>query len=288
MKNTSLKILAIILLLSALSGCIQQTPNTTPATVHTPEQQPSELHLSTTTSTCDTGLLDVLNKKFEEMNNAKVLTVCQGTGKAIATGELGAADVVFVHAPPSELRAVANGSFINRTFVMSNYFIILGPEKDPAGIRNATSAADAFKRIAASKTPFISRGDDSGTHKKEKQIWKAANITPSGEWYQSIGKGMGDTLITANIQQGYTLSDRGTYLAMKDKIDLVPLFEKDREFLYNPYHVMAVNPEKFPDVNYEYAIRYIKFLTSNQTQKLIANYGREKFGEPLFIPARDE
>jgi tungstate transport system substrate-binding protein len=264
------------LLFIVVSGCTYLTEN--------PRYQSAELRLSTTTSTCDTGLLDVLNKKFEEENGVKVLTLCQGTGKAIATGELGAADVVLVHAPDAEQKAVDRGSFINRTYLMYNSFLILGPENDPAGIKNATSAADAFKRIAASKINFISRGDDSGTHKKEKLLWKDAGITPQGEWYQSIGKGMGDTLITANIQQGYTLSDRGTYLAMKEKISLVPLFEKDSK-LHNPYHVMAVNPEKFPEVNYELAVKYIEFLTSNSTQQLIRNYGRERFGEPLFIPA---
>ena len=148
----------------------------------------------------------------------------------------------MVHAVQLELQAVANGSFINRSYMMYNYFVIIGPESDPAGIKNATNATDAFRRIAAKQSPFVSRGDNSGTDMMEKSIWKAANITPAGTCYQSVGKGMGYTITTADIKSGYTLSDRGTYLAMKDKINLRILFESDKTYLFNPYHVMAVNP----------------------------------------------
>lgn len=275
MRNQISKILLIVLLISSFLGCIEPQ-KTEPLT---------ELRLATTTSTCDTGLLDVLNKKFEEANNVKILTICEGTGKAIATGELGAADVVMVHSVPAELRAVANRSFINRTYMMYNYFVIIGPENDPAGIKNATNATDAFRKIAAKQSPFISRGDDSGTHKMELSIWKAANITPAGTWYQSVGKGMGDTITTAEIKGGYTLSDRGTYLAMKDKIKLMILFESDQKYLFNPYHVMAVNPANFPDVKYDLAIKYINYVTSEAGQNIIGNYGRDKYGEGLFVPA---
>jgi tungstate transport system substrate-binding protein len=273
-NKMNIKILIIFaILISAFSGCIQES------------NEIETLHLSTTTSTCDTGLLDVLNKEFESQNNVIVKTICQGTGKAIATGELGAADVVLVHAPPSELAAVERGNFIDRTFIMYNYFVIIGPASDPAGITDASSATDAFSRIEIAQSPFISRGDDSGTHKKEVSIWNAANITQGGEWYNIVGKGMGDTIMTANTMEGYTLSDRGTYLAMKDNVDSVILFENDNEFLYNPYHVMAVNPEKFPEVNYDMALQYINFLTSDEVQETIKNYGVEEFGEPLFIPS---
>jgi tungstate transport system substrate-binding protein len=282
MKNLFVKIILFSIIISLFVGCIQQAPTVNATTA---AQAPQELRLATTTSTCDTGLLDVLNKKFEEENNARIKTVCEGTGKAIATGELGAADVVMVHAVQSELKAVANGSFINRTYMMYNYFVIIGPENDPAGIKNATNATDAFRRIAAKQAPFISRGDESGTHIMEKSIWKGANITPAGTWYQSVGKGMGETITTADIKRGYTLSDRGTYLAMKDKIKLKLLFESDQKYLFNPYHVMAVNPAKFPNVKYNLAMKYINFVTSPQGQDIIGNYDKDKYGEGLFVPA---
>ncbi|MDO9098830.1 MAG: substrate-binding domain-containing protein [Candidatus Methanoperedens sp.] len=275
MSNSIPKILIISLLISLFIGCIE-LQKTEPL---------KELRLATTTSTCDTGLLDVLNKKFEEANNVKILTICGGTGKAIATGELGASDVVMVHAVQAELKAVANGSFINRTYMMYNYFVIIGPENDQARIKNASNATDAFRKIAVKQSPFISRGDDSGTHKMEKSIWKSANITPGGTWYQSVGKGMGDTITTADIKEGYTLSDRGTYLAMKDKIKLRILFESDQMYLFNPYHIMAVNPAKFPNVKYDLAMRYINYVISEETQNIIGNYGKAKYGEGLFVPA---
>ncbi|MCX9011902.1 MAG: substrate-binding domain-containing protein [Candidatus Methanoperedens sp.] len=285
MKNLFAKIILVSILISLLAGCVQQAPTVNTTSPAPTASTPQELRLATTTSTCDTGLLDVLDKKFEEENNIKILTVCEGTGKAIATGELGAADVVMVHAVQAELKAMANGSFVNRSYMMYNYFVIIGPENDPAGIKNASNAADAFHRIASKKAPFISRGDDSGTHQMEKSIWKAANITPAGTWYQSVGKGMGETITTADIKGGYTLSDRGTYLAMKDKIKLGILFESDQKYLFNPYHVMAVNPAKFPNVKYDLALKYIDYVTSPQGQDIIRNYGKDKYGEALFTPA---
>ncbi len=287
MRNLYAKIIFVSILISIFAGCVQQTQIGESTTPTPTASAPQELRLATTTSTCDTKLLDVLNKKFEETNNVKILTVCEGTGKAIATGELGAADVVMVHAVDAELKAVANRSFINRTYIMYNYFVIIGPMSDPAGIKNASNASDAFNRIAAKQAPFISRGDDSGTHKMEKSIWQAANITPAGTWYLSVGRGMMETITTADIKGAYTLSDRGTYLSMKERIKLKILFESDQTFLFNPYHVMAVNPEKYPKVNYELAIRYIDFLTLPSTQEIIRNYGKEKYGEALFIPAVD-
>ncbi|KAB2948335.1 MAG: ABC transporter tungsten-binding protein [Candidatus Methanoperedens nitroreducens] len=304
MKILFTKIILVLILSSLITGCTQQAPTeniktpaitstiTSTASTTTPvstisTSAPQKLRLATTTSTCDTGLLDVFNKKFEEENNVEMSTICEGTGKAIATGELGAADVLMVHAVQSELKAVANGSFINRTYMMYNYFVIIGPENDPAGIKNASNATDAFRKIASKQAPFISRGDESGTHVMEKSIWKAANITPAGTWYQSVGKGMGDTITTADIKNGYTLSDRGTYLAMKDKIKLKILFESDRKYLFNPYHVMAVNPAKFPNVKYDLALKYINYATSTEGQDIIRNYGKDKFGEALFVPEED-
>ena len=285
MKNLISKLILFSILISLFAGCVQQAPtgNTTTPTSTAPEK----LRLATTTSTCDTGLLDVFNKKFEEENNVNISTICEGTGKAIATGEFGAADVLMVHAVQAELKAVANGSFINRTYMMYNYFVIIGPENDPALIRNASNATDAFRRIAGKQSPFVSRGDNSGTHMMELSIWKAANITPAGAWYQSVGKGMGDTITTTDIKNGYTLSDRGTFLAMKEKINLKILFESDQKYLFNPYHVMAVNPAKFPNVKYDLAMKYINYVISPAGQEIIRNYGKDKYGEALFVSEED-
>lgn len=291
MKNLFTKILLVSISISLFAGCVQQEPIenvTTPTSIPaTTASIHGEMHLATTTSTCDTGLLDVFNKKFEEENNVIISTICEGTGKAIAAGELGAADVLIVHAVQAELKAVANGSFINRTYLMYNYFVIIGPDNDPAGIRNAGNATDAFNKIVKKQSPFISRGDNSGTYMMELSIWKAANITPAGTWYQSVGKGMGDTITTADIRNGYTLSDRGTYLAMKDKIKLDILFESDQNYLFNPYHVMAVNPAKFPNVKYDLAMKYLNYSTSPAGQDIIRNYGKAKYGEALFVPEED-
>jgi tungstate transport system substrate-binding protein len=288
MKSLFTKIILVLILSSLITGCVQQAPTGNITSIATSTiSGPQKMLLATTTSTCDTGLLDVFNKRFEQENNVEISTICQGTGKAIATGELGAADVLMVHAVQAEIKAVANGSFINRTYMMYNYFVIIGPENDPAGIRNASNATDAFSKIAAKKSPFISRGDNSGTHIMELSIWKAANITPAGEWYQSVGKGMGDTIITSDIKNGYTLSDRGTYLAMKDKINLRILFESDQKYFFNPYHVMAVNPAKFPNVKYDLAMKYINYAISGEGQAIIRNYGKDKFGEALFVPEED-
>ncbi|MCX9012837.1 MAG: substrate-binding domain-containing protein [Candidatus Methanoperedens sp.] len=269
-------------MLSLFAGCIQQVQ-----TGNTSRTVQEELRLATTTSTCDTGLLDILNKKFEEMNNVKVLTICEGTGRAISRGELGEADVVMAHAVPLELKAVANGSLINRRYMMYNYFVIIGPESDPAGIKSAASAPDVFRRIAAKQSPFISRGDDSGANLMEKSIWETANITPSGTWYQSVDKGMEETINITDAKGGYTLSNKGTYLVMKDKTKLRVLFEGDRLYLFNPYHIMAVNPAKFPAVKYDLAMKYIDYIISPGTQDFIRNYGKDKYGEALFVPAAD-
>ena len=287
MKNHLAKIILISNLISLFAGCVQQAPTGNTTTPTSNASAPQDLRLATTTSTCDTGLLDVLNKKFEDENNIKVLVACKGTGESIAIGELGAADVVMVHAVQLEKKAVANGSFINRSYLMYNYFVIIGPQNDPAGIRNASNATDAFRRIAAKQSPIISRGDNSGTDIMEKSIWKAANITTAGTWYQSVGKGMAETITTADIDKGYTLSDRGTYLAMKNKIQLKLLFESDQKYLFNPYHVMAVNPAKFPNVKYDLAMKYINYVIGPQGQDIIRNYGKDKFGEALFVPEED-
>ncbi|MDP2726081.1 MAG: substrate-binding domain-containing protein, partial [Dehalococcoidia bacterium] len=257
MKATKILPLVVIALLLT-AGCLASKPQATPAPATTPPAV-QELDLATTTSTCDTGIMDALNRPFEEKYNAKVLVVCEGTGKAIKTGELGAADVVIVHAPRLEEESVAKGFFVDRRPLMYNDFVIIGPEADQAGIKGLRDASEAFRRIAQAQVPFLSRGDNSGTETKEKEVWATANITPRGTWYKAVGKGMGDTIVMADAQRAYTLSDRGTYLAMRGKVGLTILTELDPR-LFNYYHAMAVNPEKYPDVKYRLAESYIDYL----------------------------
>ncbi len=239
------------------------------------------LRLATTTSTDNSGLLDVLLPPFERATGCKVDVIAVGTGKALRLGRNGDVDVVMVHAPRAEKAFVAEGYGVDRTRIMHNDFVIVGPAQDPAGVRGAGSAADALKRIADARAVFISRGDDSGTHKKEKALWKAAGLAPRGTWYREAGQGMGAVLRMADELRAYTLADRGTYLAMKDKLDLVILYAGDPA-LMNPYHVIAVNPERHPHVNYALARRFIAYLTGREAQGIIAGY--RVGGEQLFVP----
>ncbi|WP_338833736.1 Tungstate-binding protein TupA [Moorella humiferrea] len=247
--------------------------------------QKKEIILATTTSTMDTGLLDVLIPMFEEKTGYIVKPNAVGTGQALAMGEQGNADVLLVHAPEAEMELVAKGTVINRRLVMHNDFIIVGPPEDPAGIRGIKKADGAFKQIAAGKALFISRGDDSGTHKMEKKIWQEAGIKPEGKWYQEAGSGMGQTLNIASEKGGYTLTDRGTYLALRKNLKLEVMVEGDRALL-NIYHVMQVNPDKFPGItlNSDGAQAFVDFMTDPETQKVIGDFGRDKFGQPLFFP----
>jgi tungstate transport system substrate-binding protein len=239
------------------------------------------LKMSTTTSTENSGLLNVLLPPFQKRFNVRVDVIPVGTGKALKLGSNGDVDVVFVHARKAEDKFVADGDGVNRRDVMYNDFIILGPKNDPDKVKSASSAVDAFKRISHGKTPFFSRGDNSGTHKKEKLIWNKAGVKPEGKWYLETGRGMGDTIVTANEKLGYTIADRGTYLAFKNKIDLVIVYEGDN-ILYNPYGIIAVNPAKFPHTNYVMAMAFIGWVTSVEGQKIIREY--KKFGEVLFKP----
>jgi tungstate transport system substrate-binding protein len=239
------------------------------------------LRLSTTTSTENSGLLAVLNPIFEQQYQARVDVIAVGTGKALKLGENGDVDIVLVHAPAAELTFVEKGFGIERTAVMHNDFVLIGPAEDPATVTLASSAVEALRLIHQAQSPFISRGDDSGTHKKEKFLWQQAGINPAGPWYLAIGQGMGTTLTVADEKRAYTLSDRGTYLAFQNKITLPVLFEGD-PLLYNPYHIMAVNPAKHPHVNIDLARRYIQFITSKAIQQKIANF--KKQGHVLFYP----
>lgn len=239
------------------------------------------LRLSTTTSTENSGLLAVLNPAFEKKYDAKVDVIAVGTGKALKIGSNGDVDVVMVHAPRAELEYVRQGHFIERTSVMHNDFVIMGPASDPAHVANARNAAGAFIRIANAKVDFISRGDDSGTHKKEKDLWQNSNLTPKGSWYISAGQGMGAVLKIADEKQAYALVDRGTQLAYSDKVDLKVLFEGD-EVLFNPYSIMAVNPARHGDINYDLAEKYIQFVTSREGQAIIGDFKIK--GQQLFHP----
>lgn len=239
--------------------------------------------LATTTSTQDSGLLDVLIPIFEKNTGYKVKPIAVGTGAALAMGEQGEADVLLVHAPKAEEAVVESGAAINRQLVMHNDFIICGPADDPAGIKGETSAAEAYRKISEAQATFVSRGDDSGTHKKEKEVWKAAEIEPQGDWYVEAGAGMGDTLNIASEKGGYVFTDRGTYLARKDNLALEVLVEKD-PILLNIYHVMQVNPDKFPKVNADGGKAFVEFMVSKEAQEEIEKFGVDKFGEPLFVP----
>jgi tungstate transport system substrate-binding protein len=237
--------------------------------------------MATTTSTDNSGLLDVLNPPFEARYGVKIDVIAVGTGKALKLGENGDVDLVFVHAPAAEEAFVASGFGVDRRPVMHNDFVILGPRADPAGVRQAATAAAALARIAERHATFISRGDESGTHKKEQTLWAAAGVEPAGPWYLSSGQGMGAVLQIADDKDAYTLADRGTYLAYRAKLRLVVLVEGDAA-LFNPYHVIAVNPARHPHVSYDLAERYIEFVTGAQGQGIIGDFRIE--GEPLFHP----
>lgn len=248
-----------------------------------PGMAQERLKVSSTTSTDNTGLFQVLNPPFEKKFACRVDVIAVGTGKALKIGEMGDSDVVFVHSRPAEDAFMAAGHGVNRRDVMYNDFIIIGPAKDPAGIRGTRDAKKAFAEIAKAGSLFISRGDDSGTHKKEKSLWKKAGLKPEGRWYSEAGQGMGAVIQIANEKLAYTLADRGTYLAYKNKVSLEILCEGDPD-LFNPYGIMAVNPAKHPHVNYTLAMAYIGWVTSPEGQKIIREFGKEKFGQPLFTP----
>jgi len=244
------------------------------------------LTLTTTTSTFDTGLLDAIHPDFEEMYGVSVDAVAQGTGAALETARNGDSDVVLVHARGLEDEFMRNGYGVNRRDLMFNDFVIVGSESDPAGIEGMGSATEALTAIADAEATFVSRGDNSGTHTKELNLWAAAGTDPGGDWYQETGTGMGEALTIANQQGAYTLSDRGTYISQRPEIDLTILvqgpLEDGPERLSNPYGIMAVNPGVHDNVNYDLAMAYIGWITSPAAQNAIANYRMN--GEQLFFP----
>jgi len=240
--------------------------------------------LATTTSTQDTGLLDELIPVFEKKTGYVVKTIAVGSGQAITTGKRGEADVLFVHSPKDEQTFMEEGFGIKRSLVMHNDFIVVGPAEDKAAIKGKLSIIDAFRAINATRAIFISRGDKSGTHSRELEIWKKASIVPEGQkWYLETGLGMGQTLAVASEKSGYTLTDRGTYLALNKKLSLEIMVEGDASLL-NIYHVIELNPEKFSKINKEGAKAFANFLISKEAQDIIKTFGISKFGSPLFFP----
>jgi len=258
-------------------------PSASAAAIGTAPAGKESLILATTTSTQDSGLLDVLVPAFEDVTGYVVKTVAVGSGQAMAMGAECNADVLLVHSPAAEATFMDAGSGADRRLVMHNDFVIVGPSGDPAGIRGTPAASDAFGKIAAAQATFVSRGDDSGTHKAELALWKKAGITPAGGWYVESGQGMGATLQIASEKAGYTLTDRATYLAQKSALDLEVLVEGDAALL-NVYHVISVNPARWPSVNTAGALAFADYLTSVEGQALIGSFGVGEFGEPLFVP----
>lgn len=276
MKRPATLALSLFLVLSLLAPLAQANPPVA-----------DKLILATTTSTMDSGLLDFLVPVFEKENGCKVQVISVGTGAAIRYGKDGNADVVLVHDPVAEEQGVKQGFFVERRYLMYNDFVIVGPVEDPAGIKALTSVTEALKKIRTAQATFVSRADQSGTHKKEQRLWAAAGLNPKGSWYLEAGAGMETVLRIANEKLAYCLTDRGTYLAHQKEYELPIMTEGDKE-MFNPYHIMLVSPTKYPFVNNSLAGKFSDFLTSERGQKMIAEYGVEKYGQSLFYPAAEK
>ncbi|MBI4766059.1 MAG: substrate-binding domain-containing protein [Deltaproteobacteria bacterium] len=259
-------------------------PTLIPALCQAAEKVQKNVILATTTSTQDSGLLDVLIPVFEKETGYFIKTISVGSGQAMKMGEKGEADVLLVHSPDAEKAFMTQGFGVNRLLVMHNDFIIVGPPTDPARIKGMKSTKEALKMIAQSGSLFLSRGDNSGTHAKEKGLWKAAGVVAEGQkWFQQTGLGMGQTLNVAAEKKGYTLTDRATYLALKKNLGLDILIEGE-PLLLNIYHVIEVNPVKWPKVNSAGAKAFASFMVSKKAQEIIARFGVDKYGSPLFFP----
>jgi tungstate transport system substrate-binding protein len=279
MKKVKLSLVVLSVLMSTVFGTLVVSPvNAAP--------KDKEVVLATTTSTQDSGLLDALLPVFRKDTGYFVKTISVGSGQAMMMGKRGEADVLLVHSPAEEKKLAAEGYFIDRNLVMHNDFIIVGPPNDPAKIKGSKTAAEAFKKIAQAGALFYSRADKSGTNAKELDIWKAAGINPDGQkWYKKTGTGMGSTLNVVGDKDGYTLADRGTFIALnkKNRLQSVVLVEGE-PLLLNIYHVMVVNPAKWPDVNLAGAKAFASFMVSPKAQDIIRTYGVDKFGSPIFFP----
>jgi tungstate transport system substrate-binding protein len=291
MRRSCFSLLLLIVFCTACGSSAPSSTNTltTAAPTVMPSSiprtnNPKDIILATTTSTQDSGLLDVLIPRFEQQSGFHVKVVAVGSGAAIALGTRGEADVVLAHAPDSERQFVSSGSGIDRKLVMFNDFVLVGPATDPAQVKGMSDILTAFKVIAQRQSPFISRGDNSGTEQLERKLWKASGINPDGQtWYVQSGTGMGQTLQIADQKQAYTISDRGTFLAFTSRISLTMLVEKDDQLL-NIYHVIAVNPDRFPQVNKAGAQAFSAFLLAPDTQAFIKTFGQDTYGQSLFTP----
>ncbi len=279
------RVIKWLLLMSLLAGCIRpEAPSVATSNQPAAGADQPQLTLATTTSTQDSGLLDVILPDFEQKSGAKVAVVAVGTGQALKLGADGNADVLLVHACAQEEDFMAAGHGVRRQQVMYNDFVILGNAADPAKIQGSKDAATALQQIAAAQAKFVSRGDKSGTHIKEMALWATSEITPTGDWYISAGQGMGAVLTMANELQAYTLSDRATYLKRTlEGTDLKIMVEGDKRLL-NPYSVITVNPAKSPQIHAELANTFADWILSPATQTLIGQYGVKEFGTPLFTP----
>jgi tungstate transport system substrate-binding protein len=275
MTRSLIRIFALLSILSLALAACQRGPKN------------PDLILATTTSTQDSGLLDDLIPAFEKDSGYKVKVVAVGSGQALQMGQDGNADVLLVHSPSAEKTYMDGGFGVDRRLVMHNDFIIVGPAADPAGIKGTATAVDAFTKIANAQAPFISRGDKSGTNTMELNLWKKASITPQGDWYIESGQGMGATLKIASEKNAYTLTDRATYLANQSTLGLAILVEGDTALL-NVYHVITVNPEKWPKINQAGAKAFANYLVSKKGQDLIGKFGVDKYGQQLFIPDADK
>ncbi len=266
-----MKWMQLVVLIVVLTGCAR-IQNDAPT-----------LTLATTTSTRDSGLLDVLQPMFEQETGIALKAVAVGSGQALELGRRGDADVLLTHAPAAEEEFMAAGYGEQRRAVMHNDFVLAGPASDPAGIKEQMSITEAFGQIARSKSAFISRGDDSGTHMKEQEIWQAANIDPQGDWYVQAGAGMAEVLRIASEKHAYTLADRGTFLSQRDRLHLTIRSAGD-PLLRNPYTVIVISAAKHGNGNREAAQRFSDFLVSPKVQHVIEKFGVERFGQPLFFP----
>lgn len=282
-KRSPIIIASLLILSVFLASCATATPVVTQAPTEPPKPANPDLLLATTTSTQDSGLLDVLIPDFEQRTGYAVKTIAVGSGEAMKMGQQCNADVLLVHSPSAEKEFMSNNYGSDRRLVMHNDFVVVGPSADPAGIKGSATAIDAFTKIANAKTPFITRGDASGTNSKELAIWKSANITPEGDWYIESGQGMLATLQIASEKAAYTLTDRATFLANQSALQLEILVQGDTSLL-NIYHVIVVNPANCPRVNNAGAIAFADYMVSPAIQALIGSYGVEKFGQALFTP----
>ena len=292
MKKSLVLLLTLLLIITTVACAPKTEAPTVPDVVQEPEKTPDvvvepkgSIILSTTTSTQDSGLLDFLLPTFTKETGIEVKTIAVGTGKALQMGRDGEADVLLVHAKEDELKFVEEGHGTQRHDVMYNDFVLVGPKDDPLKLKEQfpDDILESLKAIESNNTTFVSRGDDSGTHKKELNIWKAASIEPDGQWYLSAGSGMADVLKIADEKQAYTITDRATYLSMKTNMDLDIVVEGD-ENLFNQYGVIPVNPEKGESINHEGALAFMHWFLSEKGQNLIKEFGVEEYGQPLFIP----